>query len=309
MGCAGSKYFSVEPNLHVANGSCVFGIGEITAARTGYVLKAEAFGHKANTPWTAYFVREGAGKTLDVRDHTGRVVYQIKPHGAPPVSNQNVNDNTITRNKMHIVKADTSSKVAVLKRMFYVSASGQLQSDGTFVLYSYSPNFEGQSSTDADKDGEALYPFASLPDPPIRAPPKNGFYDISLFAKSNEVEDATIALQYKILEKMPFRMFVRKAESAAEPTGGVAEPSTYDMSVVATVANDPYLTKISGGEYFKWNREFDKKGRRDTEWGVDCAAGVDSLLVIAAAMTGGPNGMPNAAGVVSVPTAFMSASF
>ena len=106
MGCGGSAYAMKNPNFHVANGGCTRAMGEITSARTGYVLKAEALGYKANSPWSAYFVREGgAGKILDIRDHTGRVVYQILPHGAGAVNGQNYTENTLLRNKMHIMKA------------------------------------------------------------------------------------------------------------------------------------------------------------------------------------------------------------
>ena len=93
---------------------------------------------------------------------------------------------------MHIVKPD-QTKIAVLKRNFQLQDNGQLGSDGTFVLYSYAPNFDGQASTDTDRDGASLYPYASLPDPPIVATPESGRYDVKLFKTSNDAFASTAA--------------------------------------------------------------------------------------------------------------------
>ena len=124
-------------------------------------------------------------------------------------------------------------------------------------------------------------------------------HKIKLFQASNDAADAVCVLRYKIIEKMPFRMLIKRGEpSAADATPG----AEHDPDVVATAANDIYLMSNSAGKgvdgkYFKWDREFDKHGKRNTEWGIDCAAGVDSLLVLAVVITAGPNGMGNATGI------------
>ena len=122
-------------------------------------------------------------------------------------------------------------------------------------------------------------------------------YNVKLFTTSNDAADTVDMLRYKLIEKMPFRMLIKKAAAETD-----AQESLYDLGVVATAGNDMYLMNVSGGKgidgkYFKWNKEFDSKGKRDTEWGVDCAAGMDPLLVLAIVISAGPNGMGNATGV------------
>ena len=93
----------------------------------------------------------------------------------------------------------------------------------------------------------------------------------------------------------------------AHPASDENEEVGYDANVIATAASDPYLMSISGGrgadgKYFRWNKEFDSRGRRDAEWGVDCAKGVDSLLLIATVITAGANGMGDARGSIAAST-------
>ena len=299
MGCAASSAtYGPPPNLNVANGGAEVGLGEITSRRTGYVLNSNALDQGAYRPWNAWFVRDGGiGKILDVRDHTGRVVYQILPHGEPEKVLKNMMKTTAARRSMHILKASDKSKLAVLDRNVVAKYSeinpvyGTITSD-SFTLYSYAPNFEGQASTKTDRDGEALYPYAVLPDPGgnaeglslprainEKAPPTPKVF--KLFKTSNDPAEAEPVLRYRCVEKEPARLIFRSIASAAE------QPD--DLNILATAASDFYLQTIGGGsgaapaKYFSWEKP--------NEWGVDCAAGVDSLLVIVATIAVAPGNL------------------
>ena len=116
MGCCASSYPFKPPNLTIVNGGFTSGLGEITTERTGYILDCETHGEKQTTPWSAYFIRDaGAGKVLPIRDHTGRVVYNIMPHGQARVCNNNFRANSLARMKMHITNAHDGSKMVVLQ--------------------------------------------------------------------------------------------------------------------------------------------------------------------------------------------------
>ena len=80
----------------------------------------------------------------------------------------------------------------------------------------------------------------------------------------------------------PFRMRVKRLRT---PTGAEVERElggTEDLDVLATAGSDYYLMKIGGGEYFTWDMKH--------EVGVDVAAGVDPLLVIALVIVSAPVG-------------------
>lgn len=315
MGCCTSTgYFAptAYPNLEKADGLFTSGLGEITTRRTGFILKCETHGEKQTTPWSAYFVRDaGSGKPLDIKNHTGRVVYHILPHGCGRATTHNFRENSLARMKMHITCAD-GSKAAVLKRMMYIGGSSgrDIASDGTYMLYSYAPSFNGQQSTEQDKDGQPLYPYAVMPDPEVGLPKgvneREKLREVRRFKASDACEDAVCVLRYLRLEDTPFRMVV-KGPPGAHPASDENEEVGYDANVIATAASDPYLMSISGGrgadgKYFRWNKEFDSRGRRDAEWGVDCAKGVDSLLLIATVITAGANGMGDARGSIAAST-------
>merc|ERR1712023_23480 len=109
----------------------------------------------------------------------------------------------------------------------------------------------------------------------------SGTGDVQLFKSSNEEAAAVTALTYKVVERSPFRLILKDATHTSEVPPG----AEYDPSVLATACTDAYLMSLSGsmpgsgpsGPGFKWDKE--------TEWGVDCASGVDPLLVLAAVIT------------------------
>ena len=97
---------------------------------------------------------------------------------------------------------------------------------------------------------------------------------MKLFKKSNSEADAVGVLRVQVVEMQPLRIMIKGMTDANAS-------DSYDPSVLATAAVDPYLMSLSGGKYFEWDRQ--------QECGIDCAGGVDSLLVIAAAMSVSPN--------------------
>ena len=313
MGCCMSGTYGPPPLLTEVKGGFTDGIGEITTRRTGYVLECETHGIKATTPWGAYFVRYGgANKVLDIKDDAGRVVYKIMPHGQPQVTNRNYRENSLGRMKMHFVDGTGTTKLLVLERKFHIGGhSGvDVAADGEYYFYTYSPSFEGQASTTVDNDGAQLYPYAWAPDPEIKLPLAIGerepLYHVKRFKTSNDKADSVTVLRYKRLETSPFRMAIKSAE------GSVGGQDEYDRTILATAAADKYLMSISAGagadgKYFTWTKEFDSKtGKRDAQWGVDCAAGMDSLLVIAIVVSSGCNGMGDARGSIGATTLWAS---
>ena len=94
--------------------------------------------------------------------------------------------------------------------------------------------------------------------------------------------DAVIVLRYRMVEKSPYRVTIRT-------TAEVRKDDNYDLSLVATAGKDKYLMSLGGGAandtFFTWND--------DGEWGVDCAAGCDSLLVLATVICAGPQPLYN----------------
>ena len=100
---------------------------------------------------------------------------------------------------------------------------------------------------------------------------------MKLFKASNNEAEAVSVLRARVVEKQPFRVLIK---GATEKT----PDDTHDLSVLATASVDPYLMSISGGEdkskYFGWDKE--------SEFGVDCARRVDSLLALAAVVSISP---------------------
>ena len=112
----------------------------------------------------------------------------------------------------------------------------------------------------------------------------NTWWCVKLFKTSNNEDDAVSVLRYRVVEKSPFRVVMRATEATKQD-------DQYDLSLVATAGKDTYLMSLGSGsaadgKFFTWNTE--------KEWGVDCAAGLDPVLVIATVMCAGPNGDPSA---------------
>ena len=304
MGCGGSAfaYGPAPPNLVKANGGFESGLGEVNDRRTGYKLDTRTL-NADHSSWNAYFCRESAASGHLHQGPYRRVVYKVLPHREPPVKSGNFNcpgdgpANAVSRSMMHIVKGSDQSKLAVLQlgcsltgmpttAMKYQS----MVTDGTFKLYSYAPNFDGQTSLTKDRDGEPLYLHAMLDDPQNGAMPEPAMnervphYHLKLFKTSSSVEDAVPVLRYKAVAKAPYRVIVKGMAVPVTP----GDSDTHDPEVLATIASDYYLMSQSGDEpndrYFTWDKQ--------NQWGVDCAAGVDSLLVICVAMSVGPNAWP-----------------
>ena len=121
-------------------------------------------------------------KVIHIKDHDGKIVYSIMPHGAPLAlaphamgtkveKRTTVEEANLPRFMMHFTKGSGQEKLAVLERCTKRGPSNDggllrevLVSAGTFKLYSYTPSFEGQESTKTDRDGEPLFPYATMPD-------------------------------------------------------------------------------------------------------------------------------------------------
>ena len=204
MGCGGSSGFAygrLPPNLTLANGGCTSGVGEITRARTGFVLEMYC-GSAQDTAWNRYSVRDGDASGYDIKDHNGRVVYKVLSHNTAAPTMANYIETALSRSMMHIADA-SDQRVAVLERCVHRVTSGiqGLASMG-FILYSYAPNFDGQQSTKADRNGAALFPYACFPDPegtvvgrlPEAANEKKPSVYARLFQTSNSEDDAVCLL-------------------------------------------------------------------------------------------------------------------
>ena len=287
MGCAASSSaYGPPPLLTEVNGGFTDAIGEITKRRTGYVLESDAVGRAGATPWNAWFVREGgANKALDIKDDAGRVVYKIMPHGQAEATAQNFYENMRGRQKMHFVDG-ADKKLLVLERKQDLDVTKMELLSSKYYFYTYSPNFEGQASTEVDNDDLPLYPFAWAPDPQFRTyamNEKEPGKHVKRFKTSNDEADSVTVLRYTRLELSPFRAAIKT------PEGSAAAGDEYDRTILATVAKDFYLMSISAGagakdaKYFTWSKDM------PAQWGVDCAAGMDSLLVIAICISAGCN--------------------
>ena len=219
MGCCGSK--EPPPDLSTVDGGMKGGIGSITTKQTGFVLKQKMWS------WS--------GDSFDIKDHEGNIVYKVKGKALS------------LRDTMHVSDAN-DTKVAVLQKKLAAFRS-------TFQLYSYAPNFDGQPSTEKDKDDELLYRYAYIED---QMGSLLGRQIVKLYANSNEESEAVgLMVNFVQLASIRFRCRIKTYATPEEKKAGK------EQEIIGLAGET---------KFFQW--EF------ATEMGIELAAGVDSLMAL-----------------------------
>lgn len=212
MGCGASKKKSPPPDLSAVQGGQTSGICGVTKERSGYVLKQKMFS------WS--------GDDFQVKDHTDAVAYVVKGKAMS------------LRDRMVISTPDGEKKALLQKKLAAIRS--------TFQLYTYSPNFEGQESTEKDADDAPVYRFAFIENQLSSIVGKQVF---KLYATSNE-DDATVGLWENHVQ------FALRYKARIKKYG--------EDEVVATA-----------GETTFWQWE------GASTIGIEMAAGLDSLALLA----------------------------
>ena len=218
MGCCGSK--EPPPDLSTVDGGMKGGIGSITTKQTGFVLKQKMWS------WS--------GDSFDIKDHEGNIVYKVKGKALS------------LRDTMHVSDAN-DTKVAVLQKKLAAFRS-------TFQLYSYAPNFDGQPSTEKDKDGELLYRYAYIED---QVGSLLGRQIVKLYANSNEESEAVGLMENFVQLAFKFTCRIKTYATPEEKKAGK------EQEIIGLAGET---------KFFQW--EF------ATEMGIELAAGVDSLMAL-----------------------------
>ena len=224
MGCAYAK--EPPPDLSTVDGGMKGGIGSITTKQTGFVLKQKMWS------WS--------GDSFDIKDHEGNIVYKVKGKALS------------LRDTMHVSDAN-DTKVAVLQKK--LAASRSLYGGITFQLYSYAPNFDGQPSTEKDKDGELLYRYAYIKDDLVDSDLWRQI--VKLYANSNEESEA-VGLMVNFVQ-LAFKFTCRI--------------KTYATPEEKKAGKEQEIIGLAGEtKFFQWESA--------TEMGIELAAGVDSLMAL-----------------------------
>ena len=218
MGCCGSK--EPPPDLSTVDGGMKGGIGSITTKQTGFVLKQKMWS------WS--------GDSFDIKDHEGNIVYKVKGKALS------------LRDTMHVSDAN-DTKVAVLQKKLAAFRS-------TFQLYSYAPNFDGQPSTEKDKDGELLYRYAYIED---QVGSLLGRQIVKLYANSNEESEAVGLMENFVQLAFKFTCRIKTYATPEEKKAGK------EQEIIGLAGET---------KFFQWESA--------TEMGIELAAGVDSLMAL-----------------------------
>jgi hypothetical protein len=224
MGCCGSK--EPPPDLSTVDGGMKGGIGSITTKQTGFVLKQKMWS------WS--------GDSFDIKDHEGNIVYKVKGKALS------------LRDTMHVSDAN-DTKVAVLQKK--LAASRSPYGGITFQLYSYAPNFDGQPSTEKDKDGELLYRYAYIKDDLVDSDLWRQI--VKLYANSNEESEAVGLMENFVQLAFKFTCRIKTYATPEEKKAGK------EQEIIGLAGET---------KFFQW--EF------ATEMGIELAAGVDSLMAL-----------------------------
>ena len=224
MGCCGSK--EPPPDLSTVDGGMKGGIGSITTKQTGFVLKQKMWS------WS--------GDSFDIKDHEGNIVYKVKGKALS------------LRDTMHVSDAN-DTKVAVLQKK--LAASRSLYGGITFQLYSYAPNFDGQPSTEKDKDGELLYRYAYIKDDLVDSDLWRQI--VKLYANSNEESEAVGLMENFVQLAFKFTCRIKTYATPEEKKAGK------EQEIIGLAGET---------KFFQWESA--------TEMGIELAAGVDSLMAL-----------------------------
>ena len=196
------------------------GLQSISGTRIGFLLKQKMFS------WS--------GNSFAIKDHTGQEHFHVKGNAMS------------VRDKMHVTDA-AGVKVAVLQKKILALRI-------TFYIYSYKPNFDGQESTETDKDGEALYRYAFVEDQVLSFV---GRQVVKRFLTSNEQDEAVGAFEISAKFAMKFTCQIKTYLTPEEKKKGGAQ------EVIATAGQTTF---------FQWEGA--------TLIGVEMAPGCDVLLVL-----------------------------
>ena len=228
MGCCGSK--EPPPDLSTVDGGMKGGIGSITTKQTGFVLKQKMWS------WS--------GDSFDIKDHEGNIVYKVK--GKALSLRKERAQREAERDTMHVSDAN-DTKVAVLQKKLAAFRS-------TFQLYSYAPNFDGQPSTEKDKDGELLYRYAYIED---QVGSLLGRQIVKLYANSNEESEAVGLMENFVQLAFKFTCRIKTYATPEEKKAGK------EQEIIGLAGET---------KFFQWESA--------TEMGIELAAGVDSLMAL-----------------------------
>ena len=196
------------------------GLQSVSGTRLGFLLKQKLFS------WS--------GSDFSIKDHTGQEHFRVKGNALS------------FRDKMHVTDA-AGVKVAVLQKKLLALRS-------TFFIYSYKPNFDGQESTEKDKDDEALYRYAFLEDQVLAFV---GRQVVKKFLTSNEQDEAVGVFEILVKFAMKFTCHIKTYLTPEEKKNGGAQ---------TTIAHAGQTT------FWQWEGA--------TLIGVEMAPGCDVLLVL-----------------------------
>jgi len=216
MGCSASV---PEVDLNTVNGGMTTSIpgltGGVTTARTGYVMKEKFFS------WS--------GDDYKIMTDTGQVALQVK-------------GKAISVRDMMVFLDPAGNKIAMLQKKL-------LSVRSTFQLYSYSPNFEGQESTETE-GGTPVYRYAHIEDVIMSA---LGEAHLKKYETSNDEAALVPYLTGKVQLSFKFKVRVHKY--------GEKE---------ATVA------KIGQTAFFQFEGA--------STYAIECCAGIDQVALLAFAI-------------------------
>lgn len=124
----------------------------------------------------------------------------------------------------------------------------------TFYIYSYAPNFEGQPSTEKDKDGELLYRHAFVQD---QIATMLGRQIIKKFVSSNEQDEAVGAFEIFVQLAFKFKCNVKTYATPEEKKAGK------EQVVIATAGQTSFFQLDFA-----------------TQLGIEVAKGCDVILIL-----------------------------
>lgn len=216
MGCGSS----MPEDLSTVDAGMATGIGPMSKGQMGLIIKQKF--------WSL------SSDTFSIKDHTGQAVIGVKGNW------------TSLRDKMHITDVE-GNKIAVMQRKILALRS-------TFYIFSYTPNFDGQESTEKDMDNVPLYRHAYVQD---QFKSVLGRQIVKKFVSSNKEADAVGV--YEIFSQFTFK-FICKIKTYASPE---QKSKGVKQQVIATAGQT---------SFFQLNDS--------TKIAVEMAAGCDIVLIL-----------------------------
>ena len=220
MGCGGSTPVDLA---EVNGGMNSSNIGPVNGTQVGFVLKQKMFS------WS--------GDDFVIKNHTEAEAFKIKGNALS------------LRDKMHITDPE-GKKLAVLQRKLMALRP-------TFYVYSYTPNFEGQESTEEDRDKEPVYRYAFVQD---QFASLLGRQIVKKFTTSNEEKEAVGVFEIFVQAAIKFKCRIKKYMTPEEKK---AKDKDEEQQVIATAGET---------SFFQWEGK--------TTLAIEMATGCDVLLIL-----------------------------